>query len=163
MIGMSGFSEAVRTEKGVRDLKEIGADFASGIPWKDRATLDLFDKYGLKAVVKGLPGWWGGKTKWAGQMAERRPLAAFEKAAATWQAHPAILSVVVGDEPSKLDMAHYGKVFELVRAKTPDGLFSGDVKAMPHGYVNEEAQMTFVSDDANPCEVLMIVSTVEVG
>ena len=97
MIGMSGFSEAVRTEKGVKDLKEIGADFASGIPWTDRATLDLFAKYGLKAKVNGLPKWWGGKTKWAGQMAERRPLAAFEKAAATWQTHPAILSVVVGD------------------------------------------------------------------
>lgn len=119
MIGMSGFSEAVRTEKGVKDLKEIGADFASGIPWTDRATLDLFAKYGLKAKVNGLPKWWGGKTKWAGQMAERRPLAAFEKAAATWQTHPAILSVVVGDEPSKLDMAHYGKVFELIRAKMP--------------------------------------------
>lgn len=63
----------------------------------------------------------------------------------------------------KVRPAGAGDLLELVRAKTPDGLFSGDVKAMPHGYVNEEAQMTFVSDDANPCEVLMLVSTVEVG
>ena len=118
-IGVSGFSEAVRNEKGVRDLKELGADYASGIPWKDRATLDLFAKYGLKAVVNGLPGWWGGKTEWAGQMAERRPLAVFAKKAADWQDHPAIRSVVIGDEPSKLDFAHYGKVFELVREKMP--------------------------------------------
>lgn len=59
MIGMSDFSEVVCTEQGVRDPKEIGADFASGIPWKDRATLDLFARYGLKAVVGGLPARWG--------------------------------------------------------------------------------------------------------
>lgn len=122
LIGVSGFSEAVRNEQGVKDLKDLGADFATGIPWKDRATLDLFAKHGLKAVVGGLPGWWGGKTEWAGKMAEKRPLAQFEKAAANWQMHPAILSVVVGDEPSKLDMAHYGKVFDLVLAKMPGAI-----------------------------------------
>lgn len=51
----------------------------------------------------------------------------------------------------------------LVKAKTGDGLFSGDVKVMPAGYVNDSGQMTFVSDDASPCEILMTVSTVEVG
>ena len=119
LIGVSGFAPEVRTEEGVKDLKALGADFATGIPWQDRATLDLFAKYDLKAVVNGLPGWWGGKTELAGQMAERRPLSAFEKKAATWQNHPAILSVVVGDEPSKLDFAHYGKVFDFVREKMP--------------------------------------------
>lgn len=51
----------------------------------------------------------------------------------------------------------------LVKAKTgTDGLFSGDVKVMPSGFVNEEGQMTFVSDDDRPCEILMTLSTVEV-
>ena len=124
MIGMSGFSEAVRNERGVRELKEIGADFASGVPMTDRATLDLFAKYGLKATVGGLPKWWGGKTKWVGQMAERVPLAAFEAAATNWTPHPAILNVVVGDEPGMPDFAHYGKVMDLLRAKMPGASFT---------------------------------------
>ena len=54
-------------------------------------------------------------------------------------------------------------VVPLVKAKTgTDGLFSGDVKVMPSGFVNEEGQMTFVSDDDRPCEILMTLSTVEV-
>ena len=118
-ICMSGFSEAVRTEKGVLDLKAIGADSASGIPWTDRATLDLFEKHGLKAVVNGLPNWFGGKTELVGRMAELHPLSEFEAAAATWRMHPAIREVVVGDEPGKPDFAHYGKVFDLVREKMP--------------------------------------------
>ncbi len=53
-------------------------------------------------------------------------------------------------------------VVHLVKAKTgTDGLFSGDVKVMPSGFVNEEGQMTFVSDDDRPCEILMTLSTVE--
>ena len=118
-IGMSGFSAAVRNEQGVRTLKEIGADYASGVPMTDCATLDLFAKYGLTAEVGGLPGWWGGKTELVGKMAEQRPLSVFEAAAKKWRPHPAIREVVIGDEPGKPDLAHYGKVFDFVKAKMP--------------------------------------------
>lgn len=53
----------------------------------------------------------------------------------------------------------------LVKAKTgagTDALFTGEVKVMPRGHVNEDGRMTFVSDDARPCEILQIVTTMEV-
>ena len=75
MVGVSGFSKAVCNEQGVKDLKEIGADFVRCIKISDRETLDLLEKYGVKAVVNGVvAGWWGGKTEWAGLMHEKRPL-----------------------------------------------------------------------------------------
>ena len=117
-IGMSGFSKAVCNEAGVRRLKDIGADFASGVRFDDTATLDLFQKYGLRAVVSGLPGWWGGGKKNApGTMAEKRPVAAFEKALETFRPHFAMRAITLGDEPSKLDFAHFGKVSAAVAAR----------------------------------------------
>ena len=56
-----------------------------------------------------------------------------------------------------------GAAVPLVRAKTgTDGLFTGDVKVMPRGYINEDGQMTLVSDDGRPCEILQIVTKLEV-
>lgn len=43
-----------------------------------------------------------------------------------------------------------------------EGPFTGDAKVMPRGYVNEAGQMTLVSDNDSPCEILQIVSTLEV-
>jgi len=63
----------------------------------------------------------------------------------------------------KVVPAQAGASVPLVKAKTgTNGLFTGDVKVMPHGFVNADGQMTFVSDDATPCEILMVVNTVEV-
>lgn len=42
------------------------------------------------------------------------------------------------------------------------GLFSGDVKVMPRGCVNEEGQLELVSEGEDPCEVLQIVTSLEV-
>lgn len=54
--------------------------------------------------------------------------------------------------------------FQLVPAKMngPE-LFTGDVKVMPRGYINEAGQMTYVSDDDKPCEILQVVTTLEVN
>jgi len=41
-------------------------------------------------------------------------------------------------------------------------LFTGDVKVMPRGFVSEDGQMTILSDDANPCEILQVVTKLEV-
>ena len=110
-IGVSGFSKTVCNEAGVRQLKALGVDFASGVNFDDTATLDLFLKYGLRAVVGGLPSWWGGGKKMPpGTMAEKRPVAVFEKALADFRPHPAMRAVTLGDEPSKLDFAHFASV-----------------------------------------------------
>lgn len=41
--------------------------------------------------------------------------------------------------------------------------FSGDVKIMPRGFQNDNGQITIVSDTDGPCEILEIVSNVEVS
>lgn len=44
-----------------------------------------------------------------------------------------------------------------------EGLFTGEVKVMPNGVVTPSGQMTYVSDNAKPCEVLQIVTSLEVA
>jgi hypothetical protein len=52
---------------------------------------------------------------------------------------------------------------QLVPAKMGGAeLFTGDVKVMPRGYINEAGQMTYVSDNDKPCEILQIVTDMEV-
>ena len=125
MIGVSGFSEAVCNEKGVREVKEFGADFVRCVKIYNRETLDLLAKYGVKAVVKGVvPSWWGGKTELAGLMHEQRPLSAYAKAKKRYVPHPAILAVDIGDEPSKSDFAHYAKVVKYLNGELPGVTFT---------------------------------------
>lgn len=50
----------------------------------------------------------------------------------------------------------------IVPARMDGGLFTGDVKVMPRGCVNEAGQMEFISDNAQPCEILQIVTSLEV-
>ena len=125
LIGVGGFSKTVCSESGVKDLKEIGADFVRCIKISDRETLDLLEKYGVRAVVNGVvPGWWGGKTEWAGLMHEKRPLKVYAKAKEKFVPHPAILAMDIGDEPSKSDFAHYAKVVEYLNGELPGVAFS---------------------------------------
>lgn len=44
-----------------------------------------------------------------------------------------------------------------------EGLFTGDVKVVPRGVINENGQMTFVSDDGKACEILQIILSMEVA
>ena len=112
-IGAYFLQPYARTERHVREVKECGIDFIIGLS-DDKATLDLFEKYGLGAVVGGvLPGWWGGDGDNAGQMAATNPLSAYEKAAEAFVDHPAVWGIDTGDEPSALDFPHYGKVTAL--------------------------------------------------
>ena len=117
-IGMCGFSSAVCNETGVRRLKAIGADFASGVRYDDKVTLDLFLKYGLRAEVGGLPKWWGGsKETPPGTMAEKRPVAEYETALTNFVPHFAMRSVALGDEPSLLDFAYFSRVNDFVQSR----------------------------------------------
>lgn len=117
-IGMCGFSSAVCNETGVRRLKAIGADFATGVRYDDKVTLDLFLKYGLRAEVGGLPKWWGGsKETPPGSMAEKRPVAEYETALTNFVPHFAMRSIALGDEPSLLDFGHFSRVNESVQSR----------------------------------------------
>lgn len=119
-VGVCGFAKSVCNEAGVAGLKDFGADFATGVRMTDRATLDLFQKYGLEAIVSGVvPGWWGGKTEWTGLMHEKMPLSKFAKAKQRYVAHPAVLQVNIGDEPGLADFAHYAKVVACINKQLP--------------------------------------------
>lgn len=63
-------------------------------------------------------------------------------------AEPAAIPLVSADMAGRLDS---------------QGLYTGVVKVMPHGFVNGDGNMVFVSDDANPCEILQVVTELEVG
>ncbi|MBQ7932601.1 MAG: hypothetical protein IJ334_16520, partial [Clostridia bacterium] len=83
-------------------------------------TLDLLAKYGVGAIVSGIvPGWWGGDGNNAGTMAERNPLSGYDKCAESFEDHPAVWGIDIGDEPSALDFPHYGRVYDRVNTLFP--------------------------------------------
>ena len=47
--------------------------------------------------------------------------------------------------------------------RSANDLYSGDVKIMPRGYVNDLGQLRIVSDNDRPCEILAIVQKLEMG
>ena len=119
-IGAYTLRETSRTEQHISDIAECGIDFMVCVP-DDRAMLDLFEKYGVGAVVTGvLPGWWGGDGKNAGKLQEINPLEKYQEAALEFQDHPAIWGIDIGDEPSALDFPYYGKVFTYVDKSFPN-------------------------------------------
>lgn len=61
--------------------------------------------------------------------------------------------------------ADSGRGVELVDAKInpSGGLYTGNIKVMPRGVVSPMGQVTYVSDNDLPCEVLQIVTEVEVS
>lgn len=118
-IGAYILQPYARTEQHIRDIAASGVDFIVCMS-NDRPALDLFEKYGVGAIVTGvLPGWWGGDGDNAGTMAEKNPLEKYEDAAKKFVDHPAIWGIDTGDEPSALDFPHYGKVIDLVNTRFP--------------------------------------------
>ena len=123
LIGAYCFREAAHDEAHVRDLKECGIDFVTGVQAKDRATLDLLAKYGIGSIAGGvLPGWWGGNGSNAGKMRTSRPRGVYEIPMAEFVAsfdHPAIWMLNLCDEPSAHDMQYLGEICDLVAARSP--------------------------------------------
>ncbi len=118
-IGAYILQPYARSEAHIKDLAASGVDFVVCME-NDRAALDLFEKYGVGAIVTGvLPGWWGGNGNNAGKLAETNPLEKYDAAAAKFVDHPAIWGIDVGDEPSALDFPHYGKVIDRVEKLFP--------------------------------------------
>jgi len=119
-IGTYFLQPYARTENHVRELKECGIDFVTCME-NDRATLDLFSKYGVGAIVTGiLPGWWGGDGDRAGQLSAINPLTKYDEAAQKFEDHPAVWGIDIGDEPSALDFPYYGEVYQHVQELFPN-------------------------------------------
>ena len=119
-IGAYILQPYARTEAHIRDVADCGIDFIVCMD-NDRAALDLFHKYGVGAIVSGIvPGWWGGDGNNAGKLAAWNPMEKYQTAAATFEDHPAIWGIDVGDEPSALDFPYYGRVIDYVNAAFPN-------------------------------------------
>ena len=118
-IGAYILKPYARTEKHIRELAEAGVEFVVCMD-NDRPALDLFEKYGIGAIVSGIvPGWWGGNGDNAGKMADTNPLEKYDEAAKGFTDHPAIWGIDCGDEPSALDFPHYGRVVNKVEKLFP--------------------------------------------
>lgn len=119
-IGAYILQPYARSEAHIKDLADCGINFVICID-DDRNALDLLDKYGVGAIVTGVvPGWWGGNGEAAGTLEKVNPMQKYEEAAASFEDHPAIWGIDIGDEPSALDFPYYGKVMEKVEELFPN-------------------------------------------
>lgn len=110
-IGTYFLDDYARTDAHVADLRACGIDFVIGAT--DYATLDLYEKHNVGAILGGIvPGWWGGDGDNAGKLEETNPLEKYTEAAAKFVDHKAVWGIDAGDEPSALDFPYYGKVIE---------------------------------------------------
>ena len=119
-IGAYILQPYARTERHIKEIADCGIDFIVCMD-DDRPALDLFHKYGVGAIVKGIvPGWWGGNGDNAGTLETVNTMDKYEKAAASFVDHPAIWGIDCGDEPSALDFPYYGKVLDYVDRAFPN-------------------------------------------
>ena len=117
-IGAYILQPYARTEEHIKDIKECGIDMIVDLDY-DTNALDLFYKHSLGAIVRDVaPHWWGGCGK-AGQFHKECPIELYEKIAKKYIDHPAIWGISIGDEPSALDLEHYGKVLDKVNTIFP--------------------------------------------
>ncbi len=119
-IGTYCLAPFARSEQHIQDLAACGIDFVMSFN-HDTEALDLFEKYGVGAVVcDAVPGWWGGEGERAGKLREINPLSHYEEGAKAFIDHPAIWGIDIGDEPSALDFPYYGKVYSTVKRLFPN-------------------------------------------
>jgi len=119
-IGAYILKPYARSEQHIRDVAASGVDFIVCME-NDRPALDLFEKYGVGAIVTGvLPAWWGGDGANAGKLAETNPMEKYVEAAKTFADHPAVWGIDIGDEPSALDFPYYGQVMDKVNELFPN-------------------------------------------
>ena len=72
-IGTYCLAPFARSEQHIKDLAACGIDFVMSFN-HDTEALDLFEKYGVGAVVcDAVPGWWGGEGERAGKLCEINP------------------------------------------------------------------------------------------
>lgn len=112
-IGAYVLQPYARDEKHIKEIKECGIDMIIDMGY-DIKTLEIFSKYGIGAIVRGAtPGWWGGNGV-SGKCAEINPLEIYDECAKKYVDHPAIWGISIGDEPSALDIPHFGRILHKV-------------------------------------------------
>ena len=119
-IGTYHLAGYARTEGHIKDLAECGIDYVLYMNY-DTATLNLFSKYGVGAILVGtVPLWWGGFGDNAGTLETTHPIEKYTEAAAKFTDHPAVWGIAIGDEPSCLDFPYYGKIVRTVEEGFPN-------------------------------------------
>ena len=113
-IGTYYLAPYAYSEEHVKELAECGIDMVVNMRHVP-SVLDWFYQYGVGAIVTGIfPGWFGGNGANAGTMSVTNSIEKYSQAKEVLEAHPAIWGIDTGDEPSSLDFAHYGKIFDSV-------------------------------------------------
>jgi hypothetical protein len=113
-IGAYFLKPNANTEQHVKECKECGIDFIVCMQY-DHKTLDLFEKYGLGAVVEEVfPHWWGGNGDNAGTMVNEVPVSVYDEARKTFKDHPAIWGIDIADEPSAHDFKQCSRLWDRV-------------------------------------------------
>lgn len=121
LLGTYCLEPYARTEAHIADIKKAGIDFICSVP-ADKELLDLCEKYDMGLFAKYLPFWWGGKGEKAGSLHEEITTDIYEKLAEKFTDHPALWALDLGDEPSALDLPHYGKLFKAAEKLFPNQL-----------------------------------------
>ena len=99
-----------RSEAHVKDVADCGIDFMMYMN-NDTATLNLFQKYDIGALLVGVvPLWWGGFGDNAGTLQAQHPISEYEAGAAKFTDHPAVWGIAIVDEPSCLDFPYMGEL-----------------------------------------------------
>ncbi|MBE6570229.1 MAG: hypothetical protein E7658_08460 [Ruminococcaceae bacterium] len=120
-FGFHGLNRMAMNEDRIRDIAETNVDFLmyhGCKPW-----LDACQKYGLGVVqtwFEPLPHWGGEGYGYVGRMEEKFPLSRYTDPAKTFEDHPAIWGLEIGDEPNSVDFPYIGKVVEAVNNVYPN-------------------------------------------
>ncbi len=109
-IGAYTLDEYARSEKHIKELSDAGIDYVIGNLYDDRKTLDLFEKYGIGAIVRDcVCGWWGGDGK-RGAHEKSHPIEYVDRVSQSFKDHNAIWGITSVDEPSALDFIHLNRI-----------------------------------------------------
>ena len=107
-IGVYGISSYARTEQHIKDLADSGVDYViSGVSYKSRETLDLFEKYGVGAIAGGI-------------LPSGNSVKAYSEAAANFPDHPAIWGIYYVDEPSAASFSRIGTNVAAIKEARPE-------------------------------------------
>ena len=118
-IGAYFLQPNARTEAHIKDMEACGIDLVFGMDC-DTATLDLFYKHNIFAVVSDVvPGWFGGDGDNAGTMSQTNKKDRYIQGITAFRDHPAIIGIDMGDEPSSVDFPYYGQMIALMKELLP--------------------------------------------
>lgn len=119
LLGVFSAGEVLFTDRGVRDILEIGADYLVSVS-ADPGMLALCEKYRLPVLVSGrTPFWWGGDGGNAGGYHAVMTPAMTEAIAGEHPDSPVIAGDYLADEPNSRDFAGINAVMAAYRRLYP--------------------------------------------